>query len=485
MVTVKHQNKKNTCQNLVSPDLISKYGGAVPRYTSYPTAPEWKHDYKQEAFEAAITKSNKRGGDYSLYLHIPFCESQCYYCGCNVVISKEHGIEDSYLQHIKEELAWLGKQIDPKRRVVQMAWGGGTPTFLTPEQIEDLYLHIEKHFNLFDFQEAEQIKNKHEYSIEIDPRVTSVDHLKVLKKLGFNRLSMGIQDFNLQTQETINRIQSYEMVESLVAESRKIGFESINFDLIYGLPHQNLETFKDTVAKVKAIDPERIALFNYAHIPSMFPFQKKYIADEILPSQEAKLEIFDMAVEEFTNFGYEFIGIDHFAKPDDDLAVAQKGKTLYRNFQGFTTHSGCDLFGAGVSAISDVAGTYKQNHKKINQYYYDLDTEQNFAAEKFFVSSEEDIERREIIKQLMCNYEVILDSSKYAAEVDMMKAFEEDKLLAIKHYDSSNPVLGAANLKVVKLEVTELGKFFVRNIASKFDTYIAKKEGHKVFSKAL
>ncbi len=473
-------------------ELIEKYGHAVPRYTSYPTAPEWKHEYSQDAFEKAIERSNQTKQDYSLYLHIPFCESQCYYCGCNVVISPEHGIEKQYIEQLKKELAFYGERIDSSRRVAQMAWGGGTPTFLTPEQIIDLYTHIKKYFNLYSpgqesmselakagkelisAREGQDCYDaEHEYSIEIDPRVTTKDHLQALYECGFNRLSMGIQDFNPQTQETINRLQSFELVINIVEQARTIGFKSINFDLIYGLPHQTLETFTDTIYKVKQINPERIALFNYAHIPAVFPFQRKYIDETTMPNQEVKLDIFAKAVEEFTNFGYEFIGLDHFAKPSDGLAIAQRNRSLYRNFQGYTTYAGCDLFGFGITAISDVQGAYKQNSKKMNDYYTNL-----FSADKFMLCSTEDRERREVIKQLMCNNYAVIDLKKYSTEFEMMQEFISDKLINWAYPDLTNPDL-------IALELTELGRYFVRNIASVFDTYIRSNSAHKLFSKSL
>ena len=450
-------------------ELTEKYGGVVPRYTSYPTAPEWKGEYSEEVFFKAIERSNAQGDDYSLYLHIPFCESQCYYCGCNVIISKEHGIERKYIDRLKEEIKLIGSKVSKDRKAAQIAWGGGTPTYLSPEQIREVYSCIEENFTLYP-----KDHKGHEYSIEIDPRVTDEEQLRTLFELGFNRLSMGIQDFNPETQENINRIQPFEMVKDIVEKSRAVGFKSINFDLIYGLPFQTLESFKDTVEKTKAIDPERIALFNYAHIPSMFPFQKKYIKDETLPGQEEKLEIFDLAHKEFTEFGYEFIGMDHFAKPEDELAISQKSKTLYRNFQGFTTHYGCDLYGMGVSAISDVSGVYKQNYKKILNYQNELNEMDEFGADKFLLCDEEDLRRRKIIKDLMCNYQTEFALDTHLYELKELQEFVDDELVEMQVDEG-----------LVKLEITELGKFFVRNIASKFDTYIGKETGHKVFSKAL
>jgi len=449
----------------ITQKLISKYGGSVPRYTSYPTAPEWKDDYSQEEFEKAIQESNQIGNDFSLYLHIPFCESQCYYCGCNVVISKEHGIEEKYIEKLKEELSYYGNLISKERKAVQIAWGGGTPTFLTPEQILDLASHISNNFSLY----SRKDKIDYEYSIEIDPRVTTKAHLEALWQAGFNRLSMGIQDFNPETQEAINRIQSFEMVEDIVKEAREIGFESINFDLIYGLPYQNRETFSETIKKVKELNPERIAFFNYAHIPAIFPFQKKYIDEYTMPSKDLKTEIFDKATEEFVNAGYEFIGLDHFAKSNDTLAIAQRNKSLYRNFQGYTTHSGADLYGFGITAISDVQGVYKQNYKKMNDYYETI-----FGADKFKLCSSDDRKRREIIKEIMCNGSVSFLTQDFS-----------DELIALQEMASDDLIRISTNSDTSSFELTESGRVFVRNIASVFDTYIRKESGHKIFSNSL
>jgi len=503
---------------LDNPDLrslIEKYGGMVPRYTSYPTAPEWTQKFDQETYEKAIYRSNFLGNNYSLYLHLPFCESQCYFCGCNVVISPNHGIEQEYIKQLKNELSYYGDLIDKNRKVMQMAWGGGTPTYLSPEQIIDLHNHIAMNFNLMPREEKNLAKlaktaktivsshdadtsPEHEYAIEIDPRFTSKAHLEALYECGFNRLSMGIQDFDPLTQETINRIQSFELVANLVAEARSIGFESINFDLIYGLPHQNLTSFAKTTQEVITLKPDRIALFNYAHIPSVFAHQKKYIPDELLPDAKNKLEIFLKAIENFNQAGFEYIGLDHFAKPEDSMARAFHEKTLSRNFQGYTTHAGLDLFGFGLSAISDVQGTYKQNVKKLNQYYSnELGEDVPSNAEKFFAMSTEDRERRNIIREIMCNGYAIVDAAKYASELEALKIFINDKLVSWHSLDlseSNNLKLNAQQLFRAKahnsnssviIQVTELGRFFVRNIASVFDQYLKTESGHKLFSKAL
>ena len=282
---------------------------------------------------------------------------------------------------------------------------------------------------------------------------------------------MGIQDFNPETQENINRIQSFEMVENIVSVAREIGFPSINFDLIYGLPFQTKNTFDKTIDLVKKIDPDRIALFNYAHIPQFFPFQKKYIEESALPEQLEKCEIFDLAVSKFTEHGYEFIGIDHFAKPDDELSKAQHRNKLYRNFQGYTTHDGCDLFGLGLTAISSIQGVYKQNMKKLSAYY---NREQAFAAEKFYKSTNDDIERREIIKEIMCHCKTSILKDKYQEELDSLRSFENNDLIKIS--EAENQVI---------IEVTELGRFFIRNIAACFDYHLRQHNAHKVFSKSL
>lgn len=451
--------------------LLEKYGGAVPRYTSYPTAPEWKTVYLKESFETAISKSNSDAKNYSLYLHLPFCESQCYYCACNVIISKKHEIATAYIERLKEEIEYIGSQISPERKVIQMAWGGGTPTFLHPAEIEDIYNHIKRYFNLLEPQD-EKVFN-HEYSIEVDPRVTSFEHLQMIAKLGFNRLSMGIQDFNLETQEAIHRHQSPDLVYRVVSEARGLGFSSINFDLIYGLPYQTIESFDETLEQVTKLSPDRIALFNYAHIPEVFSFQRKYIKDSSLPDQGTKLAIFKLAVEKLCAAGYEFIGLDHFARPDDELSKAHKSKKLYRNFQGYTTHDGCDLFGLGLTAISSVQGVYKQNKKRLSEYY---DTEDSFSAEKFFISNENDLERKEIIKEIMCHCYTELDYKKYKEEYEQLKPFMADALLDLQLDDSKQKF---------SITVTELGRLFVRNIASVFDHYLKQKDAHRVFSKAL
>ena len=443
--------------------LTAKYGVVVPRYTSYPTAPEWKHEYSQEIYESAIKASNAQAQGYSIYLHIPFCQEQCYYCGCNVVISPNKGIEINYLDKLKSELEYYGALIDKSRACLQMAWGGGTPTYLSPEQIIELSDFIKANFNL------SPNTNDYEYSIEIDPRVTTKDHLSALYESGFNRLSMGVQDFNLKTQTAINRIQTFADTALLVETARDIGFKSINLDLIYGLPFQSMSSFQDTIQKIKEINPERIALFNYAHIPSIFPYQKKYIDESQLPSQDEKLKIFDNAVAEFLGCGYEFIGLDHFAKPDDGLAVAQRNGTLYRNFQGYTTFAGADLFGFGITAISDVQGVYKQNHKKLNQYYSSFK-----GADKFMNCTPDDRERREIIKQIMCNGFVTIDSGKYQAEINQLAPFVEDKLVTISEIGS-----------LTELRLSDEGRFLSRNIAACFDTYLRQTGGHKLFSRAL
>ncbi len=459
-------------------ELLRKYGGAVPRYTSYPTAPEWKTPYKRTAFETAIETSNIENNNYSLYLHLPFCESQCYYCACNIIISKKHEISKSYIKRIKEEIEYIGEKISPNRKVIQMAWGGGTPTFLHPDELEEIYEHLAKYFNLLD--KADEPFFNHEYSIEIDPRVTSTEHLKTLSRLGFNRLSMGVQDFNEKTQEAINRIQTHESVENILKIARDNNFSSVNFDLIYGLPHQNLETFKKTIEQVIKLSPERIALFNYAHIPDFFPFQKKYIEEETLPDQKTKLEIFEFAMRSFIAEGYEFIGLDHFARPEDELSKAHKNRKLYRNFQGYTTHDGCDLFGIGLTAISSVQGTYKQNKKKLSEYYNE---EEPFAAEKFFISDMQDIERKGIIKEIMCHFYTELDYEKYKEEYYLLESFTQDGLIELNHViPNENRLNGNRKFSIT---VTELGRLFVRNIASVFDYYLKQKNAHKLFSKSL
>lgn len=454
----------------LSDTLLEKYSVNVPRYTSYPTAPEWREDFKTEDFLAANDLSNKNKTPISLYFHLPFCESQCYFCGCNVVISKKKSVVSPYLEHIKKEITSLGKLIDKNRVVEQIHLGGGTPTYFNSGELEELFSIIKDNFN---------ISTSCETGVEIDPRVTTTEHLKTLAKLGFNRLSMGIQDFNTKVQETINRVQPFKETKEIFDHAKDLYFHSINVDLIYGLPFQTKESFKETIDLILKLNPDRIALFHYAHLPQMLNHQDKYIPKEALPSPSEKIQIFQHAVKTLTENKYVFMGLDHFAKESDELSIARQNKTLHRNFQGYTTKAGCDLYGFGISSISNVQNTFSQNIKKLNPYYEAIDTNK-MPIFRGFVLNKDDLLRKEVIMKILCHGEIVKSEieRKYSIDFDQYFEFELNKLLEL---EKDKLVIISKNITV-----TELGQFFLRNIACAFDYYLQRKNGkQKVYSKAI
>ena len=461
---------------MLTNNLLEKYSVSVPRYTSYPPAPEWTEDFKVEDFLDANALANENKSPISLYFHLPFCESQCYFCACNVVISKKKSIISPYLEHIKKEIFNLSKLINKNRNVEQIHLGGGTPTYFNPQELKELFSAVKENFN---------ISKNCEAGVEVDPRVTTHDHLKALSELGFNRLSMGIQDFDLKVQETINRIQPYSETEEIVSYSKGLGFNSINVDLIYGLPYQTKESFAKTIKLILKLNPDRIALFHYAHLPQLLNHQAKYILNESLPSSDTKIQIFQHAVQTLTDNGYVFIGLDHFAKPEDELTLARAKKTLHRNFQGYTIKAGCDLYGLGITAISNVQNTFAQNIKKLNPYYEVLDSG-NIPVFRGIILNKDDILRREIIMKILCHGEVSIPEIEgkynikfdnyFQNELERLKEFENDGLITLVIRHSS----------FVIIKVTNLGQFFLRNIASVFDYYLNNKNGkQKTYSKSI
>ncbi len=459
----------------LSSELLEKYSVSVPRYTSYPTAPEWKESFSKEDFLSANERGNKSKAPISLYFHLPFCESQCYFCACNIVISKKRDVVSPYIDHISKEINSIGKIIDKNRLVEQLHLGGGTPTYFLPNELENFLNVVKENFNFSKNIEA---------GIEVDPRVTTVGHLNVLSKHGFNRISMGIQDFDPIVQESVNRIQPFEETKLLFDTARNLGFNSINVDLIYGLPNQTKDSFEKTIDLILKLNPDRIALFHYAHLPQMVPHQGKYIDSSKLPSSNEKIKIFQYALKALTDNGYDFIGLDHFAKSNDELAQARRNKTLHRNFQGYTTKAGCDLYGFGITAISNVQKTFSQNIKKINPYYETIENNQ-IPILRGFVLSPDDLIREEVIMKILCHGEVNkaeiekkynIDFDKYFAyEIDKLQEFEKEGLIILTR-DSV-------------LSITNLGQFFLRNIASTFDYYLQetrkKNERQKTYSKSV
>ncbi|GAB1541481.1 oxygen-independent coproporphyrinogen III oxidase [Scytonema sp. NUACC21] len=448
-------------------DIIKKYDTPVPRYTSYPPATELTEEFTESNFQDAIAASNQRKSPLSLYFHIPFCQSACYFCGCNVVISNNKNIAKPYVEYLARDIRKTGSLIDSDRKVVQMHWGGGTPNYLSLEQVEELWTNITQQF---DFSPRAEI------SIEINPRYIDKDYIFFLRKLGFNRISFGIQDFNTQVQAAVNRIQPEDMLFDVMSWIKEAQFESVNVDLIYGLPYQTVQSFEETLRKTMALNPDRIAVFNFAYVPWLKPVQKN-IPEDALPKAEEKLEILKMTVEELTNHQYLFIGMDHFAKPNDELAASQRDRTLKRNFQGYTTLGQAELFGFGATSISMLEDTYAQNHKQLKDYYQAIDTG-ILPTSRGIKLNRDDILRREVIMCLMCHFQLYKQDieDKFGIKFDEYFAIELEQL---KRLEAD----GLVRLSKNHISVTEIGRFLVRNIAVLFDTHIRKQE--KRFSRAI
>lgn len=454
-------------QAVITADLLDKYNQPGPRYTSYPTAPEWSDDFGVAETESALARSRHSDALISLYFHLPFCESLCLYCGCNVIINKNHEVAAPYLERLKREIEMYAERIAPGRKVAQLHWGGGTPTYLSAAQIEELFKHIHRHF---------EFASDAEIGIEIEPRVTTSEQCRVLRRLGFNRLSMGVQDFNPLVQKTVRRIQSYESTKALFDECRDLGFVSINIDLIYGLPHQTVATFAETVDKVITINPDRIALFSYAHVPWLKRQQGSFARH--LPLGFEKFRIFHTAIEKSTSAGYRYIGLDHFARPEDELCRAQDDRTLHRNFQGYTTRGGCDLYGLGVSSISGFADVYAQNWRELPKYYAAIDAGTLATMRGMQVNAEDKL-RRSIINRLLCHCVLVKTEieREYGLSFDQHFAPELAQLRALESD-------GLVRLAGERIEVTAIGRIFIRNIAMVFDAYL-KQAANRKFSRTV
>lgn len=446
--------------------LIQKYNYSGPRYTSYPTALEFNENYNEQDFQAAAERYPIR--PLSLYVHIPFCHKLCYFCACNKIITRHQHKADIYLDYLEKEIK-NRTALFRNRTVTQVHWGGGTPTYLTEQQSSRLMAMLREHF---------QIADNAEISIEMDPRKIELDTLDHLRKIGFNRISMGVQDFNKAVQKAVNREQDENFIQALLERARALGFQSTNLDLIYGLPLQNVESFMFTLQKVIELNPDRLSVFNYAHLPSRFAGQAK-IKEDQLPAPETKLTILQKTIETLSNASYRFIGMDHFAKPDDELAIAQQNGVLHRNFQGYTTQEECDLLGLGVSAISLLGDTYAQNQKELKHYYADIE-QQGTALHKGFVMSQEDCLRRDVIKQLICNFK--LDYAPFEQQycIDFKQHFAEDlALLAPLAAD------GLIEIGERGLQVSPVGQLLIRNICLCFDTYSRQQARRQQFSRII
>ncbi len=454
----------------VGEEFLAKYNRPGPRYTSYPTAPVWNDAFGPRDLENVFDEAESAKTPVSLYMHIPFCESLCLFCACNVVIEKNKSVAPPYLDVLKRETERISRSISKDRPVVQFHWGGGTPTYLSPEQIEDLFEFAREHFHFAPDSEI---------GIEVDPRVTSGAHLETLRKLGFNRLSMGIQDFHPEVQKAVHRLQPYETTRDLLFSARRLGFDSINVDLIYGLPYQTPESFAHTVDQIIGLSPDRIALFSYAHVPWLKKQQGSFIAH--LPEGLVKFGIFRTGLLKFVEAGYLYIGMDHFAKPGDELAVSQQKRTLHRNFQGYTTKAGADLYGMGITAISGIQSAYAQNYRDIPSWQKAVG-ERGLATMRGYHLSEEDRLRRAVISRLLCHTVVVKDEISREFGVDFDEYFAEE-LRRFEPFREDGLVLQENG----EIRATWLGRIFIRNLAMVFDPYLEKQQlaAKPLFSKTL
>ena len=447
-------------------DLINKYNRSGPRYTSYPTANNFSElslqDYQQQS-----VLSNQRKTSISLYCHIPFCNTVCYYCGCNKFVTKDKSMAEPYIEALFKEVDMQSPLFDKGRLVEQMHFGGGTPTFLSGEQIIRLSNKLQQSFNF---------STDGEYSIEIDPRGIDKSLIESLAIARFNRISLGVQDFDLEVQKAINRVQSFEQTKAVIGLSRENGFKSISIDLIYGLPRQSEDTFKRTLERVQELRPERISLFNYAHLPELFKPQRRINIEE-LPSPSEKLDIFQHSLEYLIGLGYVYIGMDHFALPNDPLAIAQSEGNLYRNFQGYSTHSECDIIGLGLSSIGQVADSFSQNEKNLEKYYQALESGQ-LPIVKGLIINQDDKIRRELIMELICHFEVSISSLEQRYSINFKNYFANSLEKLDEMQNDGLVVLTNDSIKVM-----DKGKLLVRNICMIFDNYL--KSGSTSFSKTI
>ncbi|AHE97951.1 oxygen-independent coproporphyrinogen III oxidase [Thioalkalivibrio paradoxus] len=451
-------------------DLIRRYDKAGPRYTSYPTAVQFHDGFDESEYRRQATISNARGGPLSLYFHIPFCDTVCYYCACNKVVTKVRAKAVPYLDDVYREMALQAALFEPGRPVEQLHWGGGTPTFLSPDQMRELMARTGRHFAL-------KTDDTGEYSIEIDPREADAGTVAVLRELGFNRMSLGVQDFDPTVQQAVNRIQSEAQTLAVLQAARAEGFHGVSVDLIYGLPFQTVDSFLRTLDRVIDASPDRLSVFNYAHLPTRFMPQRRINADD-LPAPAVKLSILEATIERLTSAGYVLIGMDHFAKPEDPLAIAQREGSLYRNFQGYATHAECDLVAMGVSAISQVGDSFSQNVKDLETYRLML-AEGRLPIERGLVVNDDDKLRRAVITELICHFELDGDAigerfgipfaDYFSTELEHLAPFIDDGLVRV---DGN------------RIQVLPVGRLMIRNVCMTFDRYLDT-AGERRFSRTL
>jgi oxygen-independent coproporphyrinogen-3 oxidase len=454
------------------PELLRRYDKSGPRYTSYPTAVQFHTGFGPQQYRDWAVRSNEATPRkaLSLYFHLPFCDTVCFYCACNKIITKNRARAAPYLERLHREIAMQGRLFDRTRVVEQLHWGGGTPTFLSHQEMRALMRVTREHFTLRD-------DDRGEYGIEVDPREVHAGTLSLLREIGFNRLSMGVQDFDPKVQKAVNRLQGEEQTLSVLNEARALGFRSINMDLIYGLPFQTVESFGRTLDKIIAVAPDRLSVFNYAHLPELFKTQRQINAAD-LPPPQVKLDILQLTIERLTRAGYVYIGMDHFAKPDDELAAAQREGTLYRNFQGYSTHANCDLVGLGITAIGQVGDCYAQNVRTIEEYGACIDAGE-LAVFRGIELSADDRLRRVVITQLICHFALNFADLERAFGVRIVDYFGQELAeLADMQHDGLLEV-GASSIRV-----KPAGKLLIRNICMVFDRYLREREGQR-YSKVI
>ncbi len=455
--------------------LIQRYDKAGPRYTSYPTAVQFHENFTVQDYQLEAASTNKlhresESRPLSLYFHIPFCSKVCFFCGCNKVVTKFRDRAAPYLERLHQEIAMHARLYDSDRTVDQLHWGGGTPTFISHEEMQALMAETRRHFTLHDDDSGE-------YSIEIDPREIDGETLSVLRQLGFNRISLGVQDFDPKVQKAVNRIQPEAQTMAAIDGARNLGYKSISVDLIYGLPFQSVTSFNTTLDRIIELSPDRLSVFNYAHLPEMFKPQRR-INEEDLPSPQEKLEILHQAINKLTAAGYVYIGMDHFAKPDDELAIAQRDGKLYRNFQGYSTHAECDLIAMGITAIGKVGRVFSQNVKTLELYYEAIDAGQ-LPIYRGLKLSDDDLLRQKVISELICHFELnykaiekefgIVFKEYFATELEELKTMQADGLL---------------NMNSEQIVVNPTGRLLIRNICMVFDIYL-RKQTRQAYSKVI
>jgi len=447
-----------------------KYSKPGPRYTSYPTALEFSEDYKYEQYIQKL-ESQDPSRPLSLYFHLPFCRNACYFCGCNVVFTSKEDKMVRYIDYLKRELAILSKHLNTKRKVIQMHFGGGTPTFFTAKQLKEIIDEIKKTFPNF--------AKDAEISCEIDPRHIDEDQMKVMSEAGFNRVSFGIQDFNEKVQIAVHRVQPYEITKKAMDLARKYNMHSVNTDLIYGLPYQTLDSFKETLKLALTLDPDRFAVFNYAHVPWMKKTMRK-IDETTLPTPDVKLEIMKYTIDFLTSNGYKMVGMDHFAKPEDELFKAIKKGELHRNFQGYTTKGGADLIGIGLTSIGEGVDSYNQNFKDMKLYEEAIDANK-LPFQRGVILTQDDLIRQYVIMELMSNFK--LDIKRFEKKFNVK--FNEYFLDALKELE----IFEKEELITISddfIECSETGTLLIRNISMPFDAYMKKHaQNKKTFSKTI